>query len=110
MERPRYPLNMPLYQRLDDAAARHRRGTQLERESFVRRPRKAGTTSATWKSEDDDMLRGMERLGASATRIAAALNRDTDTVRARALFLGCPWPTVSDEPRLKQYDLTGRSE
>lgn len=86
------------------------RGTQLERESFVRRPRKADTTAPIWKREDDDMLRGMERLGASATRIAAALNHDIDTVRARALFLGCPWPSVSDEPRLKQYDLTGRSD
>jgi hypothetical protein len=70
-------------------ATRPNRGPNLKRESFVRRPRKVGTTAPIWKGEDDDMLRGMERLGASATRIAAALNRDIDTVRAR------PFPGVS---------------
>jgi len=64
-----------------------------------------------WKKADDDMLRGMERLGASAARIAAALNRDIETVRARALFLGCPLPSVSDQQRsLKQYSLRGRAD
>jgi len=64
-----------------------------------------------WKSEEDELLRGMERLGASAARIAAALNRDIETVRARALFLGCPLPSVSDQQRsLKQYSLRGRAD
>ena len=64
-----------------------------------------------WKSEEDELLRGMERLGASAARIAAALNRDIETVRARALFLGCPLRSVSDQRRsMKQHDPTGRSD
>lgn len=65
-----------------------------------------------WKGEDDDMLRGMVRLGASATRIAAALNRKIHAVRSRARFLGYPLPSVSDQRRfaLKRYSLTGRSD
>jgi hypothetical protein len=35
------PRNTQLDQRLDDAAARLRKGSPLERESFIRRPRKA---------------------------------------------------------------------
>lgn len=113
MEQQRYPRNTALDQRLDDAAARLRkedRGTPLERESFIRRPRKTGTSPQIWKTEDDSMLRGMMLLGASALRIAAALNRDVDTVRARALFLGSNLPSDSDQRRLllEQYSLTGR--
>ena len=64
-----------------------------------------------WKSEEDELLRGMERLGASAARIEAALNRDIETVRARALFLGCPLRSVLDQRRsMKQHDPTGRSD
>jgi hypothetical protein len=37
----KYPRNTQLDQRLDDAAARLRKGTPLERESFIRRPREA---------------------------------------------------------------------
>lgn len=46
----RYPRNTALDQRLDDAAARLRKedhGTPLERETFIRRPRKAETDSHT---------------------------------------------------------------
>jgi hypothetical protein len=70
-----------------------------------------------WKSEDDNLLLGMVRLGASAARIAAALNRKIHnrkihTVRSRARFLGCHLPSVSDQRRamLKQYSLTGRAD
>jgi hypothetical protein len=64
-----------------------------------------------WNKADDEMLRGMERLGASAPRIAAALNRKIDAVRARARHLGCPLPSASDQRRvaLKRYSLTGRA-
>jgi hypothetical protein len=111
----KYPRNTQLDQRLDDAAARIRKeahGTLpgVQRETFLHRPRPADTATPIWKSEDDGMLLGMERLGATATRIAAALNRDIDTVRARALFLGCPLPSVSDRRKIiqKRYSLTGR--
>jgi hypothetical protein len=109
-----YPRNTQLDQRLDDAAARLRKeaGTLpgVERETFIPRPRPADIATPIWKSEDDGMLLGMERLGASATRIAAALNRDIDIVRARARFLGCPLPSVSDRRKIiqKRYSLTGR--
>lgn len=63
-----------------------------------------------WTSEDDGMLLGMQRLGAPATRIATALNRDIDTVRARARFLGCYLPSIADQRKImqKRYSLTGR--
>lgn len=63
-----------------------------------------------WKSEDDDMLRGMVRLGASATRIAAALNRKIHAVRSRARVLECHLPSIADQRKImqKRYSLTGR--
>jgi hypothetical protein len=65
-----------------------------------------------WKSEDDNLLLGMARLGASAARIAAALNRKIHTVRSRARFLGCYLLSIADQRRavLKQCNLTGRSD
>jgi hypothetical protein len=65
-----------------------------------------------WKTEDDNLLLGMVRLGASAARIAAALNRKIHTVRSRARFLGCHLPSVWDQRRsmLKRYSLTGRAD
>lgn len=122
----RYSRNTALDQRLDDAAARLRkedRGTPLECDSFIRRPCKAETASPTtetlnspglrppvWKNEHDSLLRGMARLGASAARIAEALNSDIDIVRSRAVFLGCHLASLPDQRRLalKQYSLTGR--
>jgi hypothetical protein len=64
-----------------------------------------------WKQEEDDRLRDMAARGASAIRIAGALNRKIQLVRVRARFLGCPLPRISDQRRmLKQYDLIGRSD
>jgi hypothetical protein len=50
-----------------------------------------------WRSEDDDRLREMAAKGASAARIAGALNRKIQAVRTRARFLGYALPTISEQ-------------
>lgn len=60
-----------------------------------------------WTKEEDDRLRDMAARGASAIRIAAALNRKIQLVRARARFLGCPVRSVLDQRKmLKRQDMT----
>lgn len=52
-----------------------------------------------WTSENDDRLRELVAKGASANRIAAALNRRVHSVRDRARRLGCSIPTVAAQRR-----------
>jgi hypothetical protein len=53
--------------------------------------------SKVWTKEQDDRLREMAAKGASAARIAGALNRKIQQVQARARILGCDLPSVSEQ-------------
>jgi hypothetical protein len=59
-----------------------------------------GTNMPAWTKEHDDHLREMAAKGASATRIAASLNKKMQNVRARARVLGCALPTISQQRRM----------
>ena len=53
--------------------------------------------SMIWTQEQDDRLRDLAAAGASAPRIAAALNRKIQIVRRRARELGYHVPTVREQ-------------
>jgi len=53
-----------------------------------------------WTKEQDDRLREMAAKGASAARIAGALNRKIQPVQTRARFLGCTLPSVLDQRKM----------
>lgn len=60
-----------------------------------------------WTKDEDDRLRELAARGASALRIAAALSKKTQNVRARARFLGCRLPSILDQRRiLKRQSVT----
>jgi hypothetical protein len=53
-----------------------------------------------WTKEHDDCLREMAGQGASAVRIAGALNRKIQVVRTRARLLGCRLPSISEHRKM----------
>jgi hypothetical protein len=56
--------------------------------------------SKVWTKEEDERLREMAAKGASAVRIAGALNRKIQQVQARARILGCGLPSVSEQRKM----------
>lgn len=58
-----------------------------------------------WTREEDDRLRDMAERGASAIRIAGALNRKIQLVRVRARLLGCHLPSIVDQRKTMQKRL-----
>ena len=65
---------------------------------------------AVWTQEQDDRLRDLAAGGASAHRIAAALNRKIQIVRRRARDLGYHVPTVREQRMLIQNAENERRE
>jgi GcrA cell cycle regulator len=47
-----------------------------------------------WTQEDDEWLRAFVAQGASAVRVAAALKRNTMSVRYQARKIGSPFPPL----------------
>jgi hypothetical protein len=47
-----------------------------------------------WTQDDDERLRAFVAQGASVVKVAAALKRQTTSVRTRARALRCPFPPL----------------
>jgi hypothetical protein len=53
-----------------------------------------------WTDEENERLRQLAKNGVSIFRAAAALRRNTASIRTQARKIGCPFPTIK-EVRLK---------
>lgn len=53
-----------------------------------------------WTKEDDERIRELAAKGASAVRIAGALNRKIQPIRTRARFLGCALPSRAHQRQM----------